>query len=142
MKTLINAILTQNLRAIVRNNHTHHALDRPNPRNHARSRHILSLINPISRQSTKLQERSPRIDQRRNAIPHQHLSPLDMLLSRLLRPAQRSLLVQLRDLLRQFTQRGGIFLEAVAVFVDGGLEDGDLGGLLGTGICCYAALLL
>jgi hypothetical protein len=65
-----------------------------------------------------------------------------MLLSRLLRPAQRSLLVQLCDLLRQFTKRGGIFLEAVAILVDGGLEDGDLGGLLWAGICCYAALLL
>ena len=64
-----------------------------------------------------------------------------MLLPGLLRPTQRCLLVQLRNLLRQFPERGGIFLEAVAVLVDGGLENGDLRRLLRAGICCYAALL-
>ena len=63
-----------------------------------------------------------------------------MLVSGLLRPTQRSLLVQLCNLLRQLAQRSSIVPEAVAVLVDGGLQDGDLRRLLWAGIGCYAAL--
>jgi hypothetical protein len=59
-----------------------------------------------------------------------------------LRATLGSFLMQLCDLLRQLAQRGSILFEAIAVFVDCGLEDGDLRRLLWASICCDAAVLL
>lgn len=92
-------------------------------------------------QRAELQEARAWINQRCYTISDQHLSTIDMLLSRLVCPSLRSFGMERREPLCKLTHRGRIVAIPVAIGINSSLYDRDLSCLVRTRVCCCSSSL-
>jgi len=128
--------------AVVRDNHAQHAGDGTEPCDYTASGDILAFVDVVSSKGGEFEERGARVDESGYAVSWQHLPTGDVFCASFLGAAEGYAGVEVAHLVDELRHASIVFLEACGGGVNGGRENGDLGGVMGRGIAGDAAKAL